>query len=173
MANATILEQKQKVVAELAESMQSAAAGVLVNYQGITVADDTALRKKLREAGVQYSVIKNTLISKACDKVGFEALKPELEGMTAIAISHDDAVIAAKILCEFASKNDKFTVKAGFVDGEVVDKKAVEALAATPSKEQLIGKIMGSVQAPYFKLVLALRAIIEQNGEPAANAEEA
>jgi len=174
LANATILEQKQKIVADLAESIKNASSGVLVNYQGITVADDTALRKQLREAGVEYSVIKNTLISKACDIVGYQGLKADLEGMTAIAISKDDAVVAAKILCDFAAKNEKFQVKSGFVDGEVVDKKGIEALAATPSKEQLISTLMGSVQAPYFKLVLTLRALIEKNGgEPADNAEQA
>lgn len=173
MASKNILEQKQQVVAALAESMKSAVAGVIVNYEGITVADDTALRKQLREAGVDYKVYKNTLISKACDIVGFDGLKGCLEGMTAVAVSHDDPVAAAKILCGFASKNEKFNVKAGFVDGEVCDVAAVQALAATPTKEVLLGKLMGSVQAPYFKLVLTLKAIAEQNGQSETAAEQA
>ena len=130
MPSAKVLEGKQKIVADLAERMKSSAAGVLVNYQGITVADDTALRAELRKAGVEYTVIKNTLISKACDIVGFEGLKDVLSGMTAIATSNDDAVAAARIINEFAKKNENYTIKAGFVEGELLDVAGVEELAA-------------------------------------------
>ena len=130
MPSAKVLEQKQKVVADLAERIKSSAAGVLVNYQGITVADDTALRAELRKAGVNYTVIKNTLISKACDIVGFEGLKDVLSGMTAIATSEEDAVAPARIINDFAKKNENYSIKAGFVEGELLDVKGVEELAA-------------------------------------------
>ena len=104
MPSAKVLETKKAVVAELAEKFGKAASGVLVKYQGITVEQDTQLRKSLREAGVEYSVIKNTLIGRACDEVGFGAMKEHLEGMNAIAISYDDPVAPAKILKQYAEK---------------------------------------------------------------------
>jgi len=142
MPSAKVLEEKQKVVADLAERIKSSAAGVLVNYQGITVADDTALRAELRKAGVNYTVIKNTLISKACDIVGFEGLKDVLSGMTAIATSEEDAVAPARIINDFAKKNENYTIKAGFVEGELLDVKGVEELAAIPTKDVLIARFM-------------------------------
>ena len=107
MASAKILEQKQAIVQSLADQMKNAAGGVLVNCQGITVEADTKLRAELRNAGVEYSVVKNTLTSRACDIVGFESLKDVLSGMTAMATSESDPIAAAKILCTFAEKNPK------------------------------------------------------------------
>ena len=167
MPSAKVLEGKQKIVADLAERMKSSAAGVLVNYQGITVADDTALRAELRKAGVEYTVIKNTLISKACDIVGFEGLKDVLSGMTAIATSNDDAVAAARIINEFAKKNENYTIKAGFVEGELLDVAGVEELAAIPPREVLIGRLMGSMRSSLYGFVYALQAIIDKSGEAA------
>lgn len=173
MPSAKVLEEKQKVVADLAERIKSSAAGVLVNYQGITVADDTALRAELRKAGVNYTVIKNTLISKACDIVGFEGLKDVLSGMTAIATSEEDAVAPARIINDFAKKNENYTIKAGFVEGELLDVKGVEELAAIPTKDVLIARFMGSLRSSLYGFTYALQAIIDKNGEGQPAAEDA
>ena len=119
MANATIIEQKQQIVNDLAEQMKQAASGVLVDYKGITVENDTKLRADLRKAGVKYSVIKNTLCARACDQIGYGELRSVLEGTTALAISADQ-VAPAKILNDFAKDHDNFVIKAGFVDGKIL-----------------------------------------------------
>ena len=172
MPSKSILEQKQKLVTELAEEIKNSVSGVLVNYQGITVDDDTKMRKALREAGVKYRVIKNSLTGRACDEVGFGEMKQHLVGMTAIAISENDAVAPAKVLKEYAEKIESFTILAGYVDGAVIDAKTVEALAEIPSKEVLIAKFLGSIKSPLYGFAYALQAIIDKNGE-AAPAEEA
>jgi len=172
MPSEKVLEQKKAIVAELAEKFGKAASGVLVKYQGITVEQDTALRKSLREAGVEYSVIKNTLIGRACDEVGFGAMKEHLEGMNAIALSYDDPVAPAKILKQYAEKIDCFELRAGFLDGAVIDTATVVELADTPSKEAMIARILGSIQGPIQSLAIALNAVVEKGGE-AAPAEEA
>ncbi len=173
MANATILEQKKQFVAELADKMKNAASGVLVNYQGITVADDTKLRAELRNSGVEYSVVKNTLTAKACDLIGFESLKDQLTGMTAIAISSEDPVAAARILANYAKDHENFVLKAGFVDGELLDANGVKELAATPTKEVLIGRLMGSLQSGLYGFAYAIQAIIDkqESGEEAPATE--
>ncbi len=174
MPSAKVLEQKTAVVETLADKMSHAVSGVLVKYQGITVEDDTKLRAALRAAGVEYSVIKNTLIGKACDKVGFEAMKSELEGMNAIAISAEDPIAPAKILKEYADKIETFEIRGGFLDGAVVDAKTVNELAEIPPKEVLIGKLLGSIQGPLYGLACGLQAIIDKSGEaPAEEAAEA
>lgn len=173
MANAKILEQKQQIVNELAEKMKAAQSGVLVDYKGITVADDTKLRADLRKAGVEYAVVKNTLTSKACDIIGYEGLKEVLNGMTALAISATDPIAPAKILSEYAKKNEKFVIKAGFVDGGVIDANGVKDLAEIPSKEVLIAKVMGSLQSSLYSFAYALQAIIDKNGGSSEAAEAA
>lgn len=172
MASAQVLEQKQAVVAALAEKIKSSVAGVLVDYKGINVEDDTKLRADLRKAGVEYSVIKNTLISKACDTVGYEGLKSSLTGMTAFAISQNDQVAAAKILADYAKDHENFVLKAGYVDGNLLDSEGIKALAEIPSKEVLIAKMLGSLQSSLYGFAYALQAIIDKGGE-AAPAEEA
>ena len=132
------------------------------------------MRKELREAGVDYTVVKNTLIGFACDKVGFGEMKQHLEGMNAIAVSYDDPIAPAKILKKYADKIETFELRAGFLDGAVVDAKSVEELAEIPPKEVLIGKLLGSIQSPLYGLACGLQAIIDKNGEEApAAAEEA
>ena len=121
MPSNSILVQKQQLVADLAEQIKNSTAGVVVNYQGITVDKDTAMRKALRQAGVKYVVMKNTMTGRACDMVGYGDMKQYLSGMTAIAISENDPVIAAKILKEYAEKIDSFNILAGYVDGAVID----------------------------------------------------
>ena len=172
MPSNAILEQKQKIVADLAEQMRNSVSGVLVNYQGITVEDDTKMRKALREAGVKYMVQKNTLTGRACDEVGFSDMKQYLTGMTAIAISEKDAVAPAKVLKEYAEKIESFSILAGYLDGAVVDAATVNALADIPSKEVLIAKFLGSIQSPLYGLAYALKAVADKDGE-AAPAEEA
>lgn len=172
MASAKILEQKQAAVAALAEKIKSSVSGVLVDYKGINVEDDTKLRAELRKAGVEYSVIKNTLISKACDVVGYEGLKDSLVGMTALAVSSTDQVAAAKILADYAKDHENFVLKAGYVDGKLLDSEGVKALAEIPSKETLIAKMLGSMQSSLYNFAYALQAIIDKSGEAAPAAEE-
>ncbi len=174
MASEKILEQKKAIVEDLAEKFSRAASAVLVKYEGITVEQDTALRAALRAAGIEYTVIKNTLIGKACDKAGFEGLKSELEGMNAMAISFDDPIAPAKILKEYAEKIETFELRGGILDGAVIDKNTVKELADIPPREVLIGKLLGSIQGPLYGLACGLQAIIDKSGEaPAAEATEA
>jgi large subunit ribosomal protein L10 len=175
-----ILEQKKLVVAALCENIKGACTGVVVNYRGITVAEDTKLRKELREAGDEYMVVKNTLLRLALKDAGIDGLDHVLEGTTAIAISKDNYVSGAKILTKFAeaTKNKKFEIKAGFVDGGAIDVDGVKALATLPSKEVLVAQVLGGLNAPITGfvtvlngtmkgLVVALNAIAEKQ---AANA---
>ena len=175
MPSNSILAQKQQIVADLAEQIKNSTAGVIVNYQGITVDADTAMRKALRTAGVKYVVMKNTLTGRACDEVGYGALKEYLNGMTAIAISENDPVVAAKILKEYAAKVESFNILAGYVDGEVIDAAKVNDLAEIPSKEVLIAKLLGSIRSPLYSFAYAIQAVVDKNGEaaPAAEAAEA
>jgi len=172
MPSNAILEQKQKQVAELAELIKGSASGVIVNYQGITVDKDTAMRKALREAGVKYMVVKNTMTGRACEMCGYGELKNVLEGMTAIAISENDPIAPAKILKEYDQKIESFKILAGYVDGEVLDNAGVMELADIPSKEVLIAKFLGSIQSPVYKFAYAIKAVAEKL-EEGAPAEEA
>ena len=172
MPSEKILTQKQQAVAELTDKIKAAQAGVIVKYEGITVADDTALRAALRKAGVEYAVVKNTMTGRACEAAGYGDLKKVLEGMTAIAVSTEDPVAPAKILKEYADKIESFELKAGFVDGEVLDKKGVEELAAIPPKPMLVGKMLGSLQKSLYGLCYVLQAKIDkENGGAEAPAE--
>ena len=173
MPSNKVLEAKKQVVEELAGKLQTAVSGVLVKYEGITVADDTALRTALRKAGIEYSVMKNTLTGRACEMVGYGDMKQYLSGMTAIAISQDDAIAPAKIMKEYADKIPTFEIKAGFVDGGVIDQAGVEALAATPSKEVLIGKMMGSLMSSLYGFAYVLQAKIDKENEGGEEATEA
>jgi len=172
MPSNSILLQKQQVVADLAEQIKNSVAGVVVNYQGITVENDTAMRKALREAGVKYVVMKNTLTGRACDMVGYGDMKQYLNGMTAIAISEKDPVVAAKVLKQYADKVESFNILAGYVDGAVIDANTVNALAEIPNKETLIAKLLGSIQSPLYKFAYAIKAVVDkENGGEEAPAE--
>ena len=172
MPSNSILVQKQQLVADLAEQIKNSAAGVVVNYQGITVENDTAMRKALREAGVKYVVMKNTMTGRACDMVGYGDLKQYLNGMTAIAISENDPVAAAKVLKTYAEKVESFNILAGYVDGAVIDANTVNALAEIPNKETLIAKFLGSIQSPLYKFAYAIKAVVDkENGGEEAPAE--
>ncbi|MCI8828706.1 MAG: 50S ribosomal protein L10 [Ruminiclostridium sp.] len=163
MPNAKILSEKQAIVAELTEKLQNAAAGVIVDYKGITVAEDTELRAKMREAGVDYFVMKNTLSRFAVKNAGLDELCDVLKGTTSIALCQGDPVAAAKVVSEFSKKlaaQEKFTVKAGFVDGKVIDAAGVKALADLPSKEVLVATVLGTLIAPVRGLATVLDANI-------------
>ena len=171
MPNAKVLEQKQQLVAELSEKLSAAIAGVVVDYKGTTVADDTALRKELREAGVEYFVVKNTMRGRAVDGTSLEGMKSVLEGTTAIALSNEDYTVAARILCKFAESHDNFKVKTGFLDNDVIDVAKIEELAKLPTKEVLLATVCSAFQAPIAAFARAVQAIVDKDGsaeEPAA-----
>ena len=162
MPSEKVLESKKAVVAGLVERLQAAQAGVIADYRGLTVAQDTELRTKLREAGVEYTIVKNTLLNFAAKEVGLEELEPVLHGPTALATSDSDLVASAKVLVDFAKSNEQLEIKGGFVEGKVISIDEVKVYANIPSKEVLISKMMGSLQAPVGNLVRALDAIAKK-----------
>ena len=142
MPSEKVLELKKQQVAALKERLDASIAGVVVDYKGISVEDDTKLRKELREAGVEYTVVKNTLLAIAAKEVGLEGIVPSLKGTTAIAVSSDH-VAAAKILCKYADNSKgKFNVKCGYVEGNALDADGVKALAKLPSREVLLTQLL-------------------------------
>ena len=173
MPSQKILDQKIAAVESLSEKIGRAASGVLVKYQGITVEQDTKLRAALRGAGVEYAVIKNTMIGRACEKAGLTGMDEYLEGMNALAISYDDPVAPAKILKEYAEKIESFELRAGFLDGAVVGVDVVNELADIPQKEVLLARMLGSLTGPLSGLAVALQAVIDKSGEEVPAAEEA
>ncbi len=167
MPNASVLEMKQQQVAALSEKIANSITGVVVDYKGINVADDTALRKELRENGVEYFVVKNTILGRAIAGTDLEEMKSVLEGTTAIALSKDDYTAAARILCNFAEKHDNFKVKSGFLDGKVIDVATIDSLAKLPSKEVLLATVCSVFQAPIAAFARAVQAIVDKDGEAA------
>lgn len=165
MPSAKVLEAKKAQVAEVAEVLKAAQTGVLVDYRGLTVEQDTDLRNQLRAAGCKYFVVKNTLLKLATKEIGLEGLDEALHGPTALAVSNDDPVAPAKVLAEFAKKNDKLELKSGFMDGAAMSLDEVKKLAATPNMETLIAKMMGSLNAPVSGLVRLLNTIVEGGEE--------
>ena len=164
MPNEKVLEAKKAQVAQVAEAINGASTGVLLDYRGLTVDEDTKLRNDLRAAGVKYFVVKNTLLRLAANQVGLEELDSMLNGPTALALS-EDPVAPAKILFDFAKDNDKVEIKTGFMDGKVLSMDELTALAKTPSKDTLIAKIMGSLNAPVSDLVRLLDTIAKGEDE--------
>ena len=173
MPSQKVLEQKQQVVAQLAERIQGSVAGIIVDYKGITVEDDTKLRKELRESGVKYTVIKNTLIKRAAEKAGLNGIDDVLNGTSAIATSAEDYVAAARILQKFAEQHDNFKVKTGYLDNEVISLDKIQSLAKLPSREVLLANVLGAFQAPIASFARAIQAVVDKNGEAAPAAEEA
>ena len=165
------VELKQPVVQAIAEDVKDAQAVVLVDYRGLTVAEDTAMRKELREAGVIYKVCKNTMMRRAFEGTEFAGLDEYLEGPSAIAISKDDATAPARIICKFAKDAKALEVKAGVVEGTVYDAHGIVELSKVPSREELLSKLLGSIQSPITNLARVLNQIAEQNGEGAATEE--
>lgn len=174
MPNAKVLSEKQAVVAELKEKLKGAAAGVLVDYSGISVADDTALRRKMREEKVDYAVVKNTLVRFAIDDAGYGELDSLLHGTTSLAISHEDALAPARVVAEYAEKLPNcFEIKGGFMDGKVISVDEIKALAKIPPLPVLRAQVLGTMLAPISSLACVLKAIAEKAGAPAAEPEPA
>ena len=171
MPNAKVLEQKQQMVAAVSEKINAAVMGVVVDYKGINVTDDTALRKELRENGVEYFVVKNTLLSRAIDGTELEGIKSVLEGTTAIALSTEDYTAAARILNNYAEGHENFNIKAGFMDGKIISNDEIIALAKLPSKEVLLATVLSAFQAPIAAFARAIQAIVDKDGS--ADAAEA
>ena len=169
------VELKQPIVQEISENIKDAQSVVVVDYRGLTVAEDTQLRKALREAGVSYKVYKNTLVNRAIAGTEFESLKESLEGPSAFAISKDDATAPARILAKFAKTAPALEIKAGVVEGTFYDANGMKAIANVPSREELLSKLLGSLQSPITNLARVLNQIAENGGEAveAAPAEEA
>lgn len=173
MPSAKILEQKKAVVAQLEEKLKSASAGVLVSYEGISVEDDTKLRKELREAGVDYSVVKNTMVRRALGEAGLQELDGVLNGTTALAVSNEDQIAPARILCKFAKGHDSFKIKAGFMDGKVMSAAEVQAIASLPNREQLLGQLLSVLNGNLRGLACALSKIAENKEAEGGAAAEA
>ena len=171
MPSQKILAAKQAYVKELSEKLTAAMAGVVVSYNGISVADDTKLRKELREAGVEYTVVKNTMLRLAVKGTQYEAMAEYFKGDTAIAISPEDPAAAARILCKFADgdKTKRFAVKGGFCDGQVLDAAGVRSLSTMPNREGLLSMLAGSLSGIIGGLAVSLQAVIDKQEEtPAA-----
>lgn len=169
MASEKVLETKKQRVSELAELIKSAKSGALVNYQGVTVEEDTKLRRDMRENNVQYFVEKNTMLRLAFKEAGIEGLDDVLNGATAIALSTDDETAPARLLGKYAEEfNDKFDLKAGFIGTTVYDQAGVTALSKIPGKETLLAQLVGSLQGPLTKLAATLKAVADKKSEEAA-----
>jgi large subunit ribosomal protein L10 len=173
MPNAKVLSEKQAIVAELTEKIQKATSGVIVDYKGITVEEDTALRKECRESNVDYAVVKNTLLRFAFNNTGLNELDGLLNGTTSLALS-EDAVAPARVMADYAKKLDgKFEIKGGFMDGKPVDLATIQSLASIPALPVLQAQFLGTMLAPITGLAVVLKQIAEKNGEAAPAAEEA
>ena len=167
------VELKQPVVEEISAGIKDAQSVVLVDYRGLTVAEDTQLRKALREAGVSYKVYKNTLVNRAIAGTEFESLKESLEGPSAFAVSTEDATAPARILAKFAKTAPALEIKAGVVEGTFYDAEGMKAISAVPSRDELLGKLLGSIQSPITNLARVLNQIAEQGGAADAAVEAA
>ena len=162
------VELKQPVVNEIKELLTDAQSAVLVSYRGITVEQDTAMRKELREADVEYKVYKNTMIRFAIQGTEFEALADDLKGPTAVVISKTDATAPARILSNFAKTADALELKCGVVEGTYYDAAGINAIASIPSRDELLSKLLGSMQSPITNFARVIKQIAEKDGEGAA-----
>lgn len=166
MPSEKVLSEKKAYVEELAAKIKSSVAGVVVDYKGISVADDTKLRRELREAGVDYAVVKNTMLRFAISDLGYTEMESALEGSTAIAISNEDPIAAAKVLGKFAeASKGKFSIKAGYMEGKAMSSDEVMALSKLPGKQELLSMLCSALQGNIRGLAVALNAIAEKNGE--------
>ena len=161
------VELKNPVVEEISELLNGAATAVVVDYRGLTVAEDTELRKQLREAGVVYKVYKNTMINFAIKDTEFADLAQHLEGPTAIAVCKDDATAAARVLAKFAKTAEALEIKGGVVDGIYYDAVGIGQIASIPSREVLLSKLLGSMQSPVTNFARVIKQIAEKNEEVA------
>ena len=168
MPNAKVLSEKQAIVEALTERLQGASAGIVIDYKGITVAEDTQLRANMRKEEVEYSVVKNTLLRFAAKNVGLDELDSVLNGTTSLATTSADPIAPFRIIKEFTSKlpkdSNKFVIKAAFMDGKMLSDSEVTEIAALPSKDALYGKVLGTMLAPITSLAVVLGQILEQKG---------
>jgi large subunit ribosomal protein L10 len=167
LANAKIIQEKQLAVDEISAKLRESSATVVADYRGLNVAQVTELRKQLREAGIEFQVLKNSLVRRATASAELTELDQVLTGPTAIAFSKDDAVAPAKILNDFAKKNDKLEIKGGVVEGRVVDMAQIKALAELPSREGLLSMLLSVLQAPMRNFALAVKAVAEKQEQQA------
>jgi large subunit ribosomal protein L10 len=158
------VELKQPIVEEISSHIKDAQSVVLVDYRGLTVEQDTQLRKQLREAGITYKVYKNTMMNFAFKGTDFEALAPYLEGPSAVAISTEDATAPARVLCNFAKTADKLEIKGGVVEGIAYDAKGIGEIAKIPSREELLSKLLGSIQSPITNFARVMNQLAEKGG---------
>ena len=174
MPNAKVLSEKQAVVEALTQRISNATAGVLVDYKGINVAEDTELRRELRGAGIEYTVVKNTLLRFAVDKCNYSEFDSVLNGTTSLATTEGDPIAPIRIVSEYAKKlNGKFEVKGGFLEGKVLSMTELEEIAQLPGKDALYAKVLGTMLAPITSLAVVLGQILEQKGGSLESAEPA
>ncbi len=172
MPNAKVLSEKQAIVEALAERIKNAGSGVLVDYKGITVAEDTALRTELRKDGVEYTVVKNTLTRKALDKLGMSDLDHVLNGTTSLATAENDPIAPFRIINDYSKKlGDRFNIKAAFMEGKVLSESEIAEMAELPGKDALYAKVLGTMIAPITGLAVCLGQILEQKGGSLESAE--
>ena len=168
MPSTVVLEKKKQQVADLSARIKESCAGIVVDYKGINVDDDTKLRKELREAGIVYTVVKNSILKRAAEDAGLTIEDSVVEGTTAVATSVDDYVAAARILNKYAEAHDNFTIKTGYLDGEIIDDAKIVSLAKLPSREVLLAKLLGSLKAPMSNFAYLIDALIKkQEGQEA------
>lgn len=160
-----VMEKKQQIVDEIAEKLNSSVSTVVVDYRGLTVAEVTELRKRLREAGVEYKVYKNSMTRRAVDKAELSDLNDVLVGPNAIAFSNEDVIAPAKILNDFAKEHEELEIKAGVIEGNVATADEIKALASLPSREGLLSMLLSVLQAPVRNLALATKAVADQKDE--------
>ena len=173
MPSTVVLEKKKAQVDALAARIKGSVAGVVVDFKGINVEDDTKLRKELREAGIEYTVVKNSILKRAADEAGLSGMDPVLEGTTAIATSAEDYVASARILQKYADAHDFFNIKSGYLDGQVIDLAKIVALAKLPSREVLLATVCNVFNAPIAAFARAVQAIVDKGGAEACEGEKA
>ena len=173
MPNAKVLSEKQAIVAALVERLNGATGGVFVDYKGISVAEDTALRRDLRQNEVEYTVVKNTLVRRALDETGLGALDDILNGTTSLATSTNDPILPIRLISEAAKKmNDKFEIKGAFLEGKVLTEAEIAQVAAIPNKNALYSQVLGTMLAPITSLAVVLGQVLEQKGGSIETAAE-
>ena len=165
MPNAKVLSEKQAIVAALAERIKNAGSGILVDYKGITVEEDTALRTEMRKESIEYTVVKNTLTRKAMDKLGMSGLDEVLNGTTSLATAEKDPIAPFRIINDYSKKmGDRFNVKAAFMEGKILTDNEIEMMSTLGSKGALYSKVLGTMIAPITGLAVCLGQILEQKG---------
>lgn len=171
MPSTVVLEKKKQQVAELSARLQKSCAGIIVDYKGINVEDDTKLRRELREANVNYTVVKNSILARAAEDAGLKIESSVVEGTTAVATSDDDYVAAARILNKYAEAHKNFNIKTGYLDGEIIDDAKIVSLAKLPSREVLLATVCSVFNAPIAAFARGVQAIVDKGGVEACEPE--